>query len=184
MIGWPALYGRICSEEGNGEKKRHGQGVAERNTAQRTRWRLTAFELGLCVGLHGFRYAGRVATPSNDTKLSDGGGLAQPLRGRGWRGQQPQGYRYGQAPRGAAPGYGTPGYAAPGRRPGYAAPGVAPGVAYGPGAPAPGARYGRVVGGRCSCSACPTCGTTPAQTTQSAPAPTPAYCRCCGQVIR
>jgi hypothetical protein len=42
------------------------------------------------------------------------------------------------------------------------------------------ARYGRLVGGQCSC---PTCGTA----TAAAPvvsAPAPAYCRCCGQVIR
>lgn len=102
-------------------------------------------------------------------------------RGRRWRGQQPQGYRYGQAPRGA-PGYGTSGYVARGRTPGYAAPGVAPGVAYGPGSSAPGPRYGQVVGGRCTCSVCPTCGTGSGQ--PAAAAPTPAYCRCCGQVIR
>jgi hypothetical protein len=39
-----------------------------------------------------------------------------------------------------------------------------------------GVRYGRVVGGRCTCGACPSCGT--------AGGGAPAYCRCCGQVLR
>jgi hypothetical protein len=82
--------------------------------------------------------------------------------GQRWQHRYPRGYRYGQAPHRGAPGYAIPG----------AAPGVAPGVGYRPGmvAQAPGMRLGRIVGGHCTCSACPTCG--------------PAYCRCCGQVVR
>jgi hypothetical protein len=54
------------------------------------------------------------------------------------------------------------------------APIARPGVRYG--------RYGRTVGGQCVCPACPSCGGIgPAQTVV---APTPAYCRCCGQVLR
>jgi len=61
-----------------------------------------------------------------------------------------------------------------------------PGVSYRPGAAAPVAagravRYGQVVGGQCTCAPCPSCGTAPGQ---SATTPTPAYCRCCGQVLR
>jgi hypothetical protein len=41
------------------------------------------------------------------------------------------------------------------------------------------ARYGQVVGGQCTCAPCPSCGSHPASA-----APAPAYCRCCGQVIR
>ena len=94
-----------------------------------------------------------------------GHGMARPhwrygrYRGRGWR------VRGGAAP-------------------GYAAPRGASGV-YRPvaGAPAVGGRpvrYGRTVGGQCSCPPCPTCGKAPgAQAT-----PAPAYCRCCGQVLR
>jgi hypothetical protein len=52
-----------------------------------------------------------------------------------------------------------------------------------------GSRQGRVVGGQCSCAACPTCGApgavhTAAPAAVHATAPAPAYCRCCGQVIR
>ncbi len=89
-----------------------------------------------------------------------GRGMARPHlrygrhRGRGWR------------VRGAA-------------APGLAAPRGASGV-YRPvaGAPAVGGRpvrYGRMVGGRCTC---PTCGAGPGGQA------TPAYCRCCGQVLR
>lgn len=106
-------------------------------------------------------------------------GMARPH----WRyGRRAVGYRYGR-----------PVYAAPGAastRPGatYGTPGVARTGA----APAtvgqPGVRYGQVVGGQCTCAACPTCGTPAAApstaTTTSAAAPAPAYCRCCGQVIR
>ena len=95
-------------------------------------------------------------------------------RGRRWRGRYP--YWYGRYGRGRVPQYGAPGYAGPG----YAAPGAAPaapGVVYRPGA-AP-VRYGRIVGGRCVCSACPSCGTAP-----GGAAPAPQYCRCCGQLLR
>jgi hypothetical protein len=84
-----------------------------------------------------------------------------------WRyGRHPQGSPHGQVPGGTAPG--------------YTMPGAAPGNVYGPGpgVPAPGARYGRVVGG----SACPSCGTTPAQPVQPVLAPT--YCHCCGQILK
>jgi hypothetical protein len=46
---------------------------------------------------------------------------------------------------------------------------------------APGVRYGRIVGGRCVCAACPSCGSP---TTTATVAAAPAYCRCCGQVLR
>jgi hypothetical protein len=39
------------------------------------------------------------------------------------------------------------------------------------------ARPGQVVGGQCTCAACPSCG-------GHAASAAPAYCRCCGQVIR
>lgn len=66
-----------------------------------------------------------------------------------WRyGRHPQGSPQGQMPGGTPPVYTAPGGA-------------------------PGARYGHVAGG----SACPACGTTPAQ-------PAPTYCHCCGQVLR
>jgi hypothetical protein len=109
-----------------------------------------------------------------------------------WRyGRYPYRYGRGRVRYGsgyAAPHPGTAGYAAPGT-PGYGAPGAVypPGVAaQGVGVPTPGARpvrYGQSVGGRCSCSPCPSCGGGATQTAP-APAPTPAYCRCCGQVIR
>jgi hypothetical protein len=47
-----------------------------------------------------------------------------------------------------------------------------------------GARYGQTVGGQCKCAACPTCGTPNAAHPNAAPVAAPAYCRCCGQVIR
>jgi hypothetical protein len=110
-------------------------------------------------------------------------GIARPH----WRyGRYP--YGYGRGRRVAAPGYaaprpGTPGYVAAGA-PGY----VAPRAVYRPGVGAPKAgvgpvRYGQAVGGQCTCAPCPACGGSPAQST-STPAPTPAYCRCCGQVLR
>ena len=46
-----------------------------------------------------------------------------------------------------------------------------------------GARSGRIVAGQCTCAACPTCG-APAAAAHPAAAVAPAYCRCCGQVIR
>jgi len=47
----------------------------------------------------------------------------------------------------------------------------------------PGVRYGRIVGGRCICSACPTCGTA-VRPAVAGTAAAPAYCRCCGQLLR
>jgi hypothetical protein len=97
-----------------------------------------------------------------------GRGVAHPharygrYRGRGWR------VRGAAAP--GAPGYAVTRGGAVARRPGVGVP--AAGV--------PGVRYGRAVGGQCTCPACPTCGGAPGG--QAAPAP--AYCRCCGQVIR
>lgn len=44
------------------------------------------------------------------------------------------------------------------------------------GAPRTGIRYGHMVGGRCTCSACSSCGAHSSSA--------PAYCRCCGQVLR
>jgi hypothetical protein len=67
---------------------------------------------------------------------------------------------------------GRPRYLRGAARPG--AVGVAPGATI---AGAPGVRYGRIVGGRCVCAACPSCGA-------AAPGAAPAYCRCCGQVLR
>ncbi|HVI08337.1 MAG TPA: hypothetical protein VND65_08595 [Candidatus Binatia bacterium] len=87
--------------------------------------------------------------------------------GRYWR------YGRGRRYRGAVPRYTATGGVVPGR--------VATTVAR-PGAvvPARGVRYGQVAGGQCTCAPCPACGGAPG--TQAAPAP--AYCRCCGQVIR
>jgi hypothetical protein len=52
----------------------------------------------------------------------------------------------------------------------------------GAGAAMPGVRRGQMVGGQCTCAPCPTCGAASgAQPTASA---APAYCRCCGQVLR
>jgi len=107
--------------------------------------------------------------------------LERKFHGRYARGMARPHWRYGRYPyrygRGRVRGGVAPGYAAPGAVPGVGAPaaGVRPG------------RYGQVVGGQCSCAACPTCGASPAQSTTTAtttPAPTPAYCRCCGQVLR
>jgi len=57
-----------------------------------------------------------------------------------------------------------------------------------------GVRSGTVVGGTCTCAACPTCGAPTATKAPSAQpaatqptataAPAPSYCRCCGQVLR
>jgi hypothetical protein len=75
----------------------------------------------------------------------------------------------------------------------------APGVAHPsataathPSAPAKGVpttqagRTGRIVGGQCICPVCPTCGSAvPAGAAAvAAPAASPAYCRCCGQLLR
>ena len=107
-------------------------------------------------------------------------GMARPhwRYGRGRR----VGYRYGR------PVAGAPGAAA--TRPGvaYAARDVGRAGAATPAGGLPGVRHGQVVGGPCTCAACPTCGTPataqPTATTATAAAPAPAYCRCCGQVIR
>lgn len=61
---------------------------------------------------------------------------------------------------------------------GHAGAGVPPTVG------ATGVRYGQTVGGQCSCAPCPSCGASTASHAATSPAPTPAYCRCCGQVIR
>ena len=45
---------------------------------------------------------------------------------------------------------------------------------------ATGMRYGTMVAGKCVCTACPTCGSASIPVA----APAPAYCRCCGQVLR
>jgi hypothetical protein len=69
----------------------------------------------------------------------------------------------------------------------------APGVAYGrpraarvvlPSRAGSGAAPGRIVGGQCTCAACPTCGAPSSVRSAPTPPPAPAYCRCCGQVIR
>jgi hypothetical protein len=101
-----------------------------------------------------------------------GRGMARPH----WRyGRRGVGYRYGR------PVYGASGVAS--TRPGVARTGTTP-AAVG----RPGVRYGQVVGGQCTCPACPACGTPaaaqPGATTTPGAAPAPAYCRCCGQVIR
>ncbi len=97
-------------------------------------------------------------------------GMARPH----WRyGRYPYRYGRGRVRGRVAPGYaasrpGTPGYAVSGA-PGYAAPGA-------PGYVAPGAVYQPSVGVPVGC---PSCAGSSAQAT-----PTPAYCRCCGQVLR
>lgn len=103
------------------------------------------------------------------------GGVARPH----WRyGRRGVGYRYGR------PVYAAPGVAA--GRPGVAS--GRPAVARAGAAPATvgraGVRYGQVVGGQCTCAACPTCGTPAAAQPTATTAPAPSYCRCCGQVIR
>jgi len=90
----------------------------------------------------------------------------------------PQAYPYrAGVPGQAVPVRGTQGYVAPGA-PSYAA---APGTVYRPGVATPAGARGRT----CNCAPCPSCGVSAAQagTTQNA-TPTPAYCRCCGQVLR
>lgn len=72
-------------------------------------------------------------------------------------------WRYGRYPHR----YGRAAAGAP-----YRASAGAPGAVHAPGArPSPGVRYGRMVGGQCACGA-----------GQSSAAP--AYCRCCGQLLR
>jgi hypothetical protein len=90
----------------------------------------------------------------------------------------PQAYPYrAGVPGQAVPVRGTQGYVAPGA-PSYAA---APGTVYRPGVATPAGARGRT----CNCAPCPSCGVSAAQgsTAQNA-TPTPAYCRCCGQVLR
>jgi hypothetical protein len=115
--------------------------------------------------------------------------LERRFHGRWGRGIARPHLRYGHAPQGAAPRYGRRVYGRAGAVSGV--PRAAPGTHYPGGAVAApagrtGARSGSMVAGQCTCSACPTCGATTA--TQPAPtataAPAPAYCRCCGQVIR
>jgi hypothetical protein len=65
----------------------------------------------------------------------------------------------------------------------YATPGaVAGGVSVG--ARPAGVRYGQVVGGKCVCSNCHSCGAVTPTAAVAVPAQAPAYCRCCGQVLR
>jgi hypothetical protein len=115
-----------------------------------------------------------------------GRGMARPhwrwrwINGRRVRMPYRPRYRRGVAgPRYAAP-LGGPGVAAPAGR--IVRGGVARAVTR-PGAP--GVRYGRTATGQCVCPPCPTCGApTTAQATTATAAPTPAYCRCCGQLLR
>jgi hypothetical protein len=60
---------------------------------------------------------------------------------------------------------------------GYTRPGVVPGTVA-----RRGARPGQIVRGQCFCPPCPACGATVAPA--SAAVPAPAYCRCCGQLLR
>jgi hypothetical protein len=74
--------------------------------------------------------------------------------GRRWYGRYPRGYGYGQAPHAVVSGYAVHGRPAP--------------VVHAPGVATHGVRPGRVVGGSCTCPACPSA----------------LHCRCCGQVVR
>jgi hypothetical protein len=80
-------------------------------------------------------------------------------RGRLWRGRYPHG-----RVRGALPAH----HAGRGivHRPGVGVPGHAT------------VRRGRIVGGQCTCGPCPACGAAAGH------GAAPAYCRCCGQVLR
>jgi hypothetical protein len=107
--------------------------------------------------------------------------------GRGRRLHTGHPYRYVRGRRVYAPGvrHGVPGRAATGAAPGaIRRKGVAihprTGMAIHPQTGVP-IRYGQVVGGQCQCAPCPSCGTV---TAPVAAVPAPAYCRCCGQVIR
>ena len=94
-------------------------------------------------------------------------------RGVRWHGRYPRGHRlYGRRPRGYGYRYGAGG-APVGGSAGRVSAGAVPGAVR-PGYRAPaagGVSQGRVVGGQCVCGA-------------AQGAATPAYCRCCGQVIR
>jgi hypothetical protein len=100
-----------------------------------------------------------------------GHGMARPHGRYGWR----HGRRWGVRG-GAAPGYAVPRAASGVYQPGVSAPAVgvrAGASAAGTRSAAAGpVRYGQSVGGQCVCGAAG----------QAAPAP--AYCRCCGQVLR
>jgi hypothetical protein len=72
-------------------------------------------------------------------------------------------------------------------------PGQVPGAAVGSAVPPMlsrrGVRYGQMIGGQCSCQVCPTCGVgampqAAVPVRAAVPAPAPAYCGCCGQVLR
>lgn len=110
--------------------------------------------------------------------------LERRFHGRWGRGIARPHYR--RAPQGVAPRYGTAVHGTPGVAAGTPARGATYSAGTTPAAGQSGVRPGTVVGGQCTCAACPTCGTPSA--TQSTPTPTPAaapaYCRCCGQVIR
>jgi hypothetical protein len=121
-----------------------------------------------------------------------GPGIARPYvrYGRRWRhGRYPRWYRGRRIPTGvtrrAGPSYVAPRGAAPvtSRPGGVRITGTRPGGVRVTGT-RPGVRYGSIVGGQCTCPACPTCGTPTAATVAPAITPAPAYCRCCGQVIR
>jgi hypothetical protein len=107
--------------------------------------------------------------------------LERRLHGRWGRGMVRPHYRWGRVAGRAPAGYGGQVYAAPAAVAG--APqrvvGGVP-VSVRPG----GVRYGQVVGGKCVCSSCPSCGAVSARPAVAVPAPVPAYCRCCGQVLR
>jgi hypothetical protein len=118
--------------------------------------------------------------------------LERRFHGRWGRGMARPHWRYGRAPQGVGRRYRYGRYGAPVQptpgvtygAPGYAAPGVARGASPTAG---PGVRYGTTVAGQCTCAACPTCGTAaavPSPAAQPTAAAAPAYCRCCGQVMR
>jgi hypothetical protein len=87
--------------------------------------------------------------------------LERRFHGRWGRGMARPHWRYGRRRRGVGGYYAGPGYAAPGyARPGYAGP-IVPG--------------GQLVAGYPRPAGCPSCGSATGA---------PAYCRCCGQVLR
>jgi len=106
--------------------------------------------------------------------------LERRFHGRIGRGMARPHLRYGRA---GARHYGRPVRGIPGvthARPATARPvshpGARPAVAGSAAVP----RSGRVAGGQCTCAPCPACGAAGAAHSAAAPA----YCRCCGQVIR
>jgi hypothetical protein len=122
-----------------------------------------------------------------------GRGIARPhvRHGRRWRyGQYPQGYRGRGISTGVVRGTGAGGVAPRGVAAGTQHPGsgaVVPGIGR-TGVGRTGVRHGQLVAGQCTCPACPTCGAAAHATAPTAAAAStataPAYCRCCGQVIR